>query len=200
MKKIYKNLCKCEKSKDKYAKTCKECYFKSLKGLGNPNYIHGKTIKNNCIDCDIEISCRAIRCYKCEGIQRRGRTIYYCKDCKTEISYCSFHQGQGRCKSCANKGRNNPAWIDGRTSLRDLIKQLEEYFSWRKECLQRDSYICQDCNSIKRLEVHHHKKSFALLMKEFLQEYNQFSPIEDKETLIRLAINWKPFWDIDNGK
>jgi len=32
-----------------------------------------------------------------------------------------------------------------------------------------------------------------------LKEYNQFSPIEDRETLIRLAITYKPFWDIDNG-
>jgi len=38
------------------------------------------------------------------------------------------------------------------------------------------------------------------ITKEFLKEYDQFSPIEDKETLVRLAMKWQPFWDVDNGK
>ena len=46
----------------------------------------------------------------------------------------------------------------------------------------------------------HHKNPFAELLNEFLKEYDQFSPIEDKETLVRLAMKWKSFWDIDNGE
>lgn len=37
-------------------------------------------------------------------------------------------------------------------------------------------------------------------MNKFLQEYNQFSPMEDIETLARLATNYKSFWEINNGK
>lgn len=37
------------------------------------------------------------------------------------------------------------------------------------------------------------------LLQDFLKAYSQFSPIEDKETLIRLAITYKPFWNTNNG-
>jgi hypothetical protein len=46
----------------------------------------------------------------------------------------------------------------------------------------------------------HHKKAFYLILEEFLQQYSQFSPIEDKETLLRLAITYQPFWEVDNGE
>ena len=32
------------------------------------------------------------------------------------------------------------------------------------------------------------------------KDFSQFSPIEDKETLVRLAIVYKPFWNLDNGE
>ena len=32
------------------------------------------------------------------------------------------------------------------------------------------------------------------------QIYSQFSPIEDKEKLVELAVSYQPFWDIANGK
>ncbi len=37
------------------------------------------------------------------------------------------------------------------------------------------------------------------ILEEFLREYSRFSPIEDKETLVRLAVTYKPFWDLNNG-
>ena len=46
----------------------------------------------------------------------------------------------------------------------------------------------------------HHVRPFAIIFDEFLKEYSLFSPIEDKETLIRLAMIYKPFWDISNGQ
>lgn len=104
-----------------------------------------------------------------------------------------------------HKGIRNRNWKGGITPLRDLIRSLSEAKTWRKEIFARDDYTCQDCGtkSSKGLKVYlsaHHKKNFNVIFQEFLQEYNQFSPIEDKETLLRLAINYKPFWDIGNGK
>jgi hypothetical protein len=49
-----------------------------------------------------------------------------------------------------------------------------------------------------KIEVHH-IVSFSKLVENFLREFNQFSPIDDKETLTRLAITYKPFWDVSNG-
>ena len=91
-------------------------------------------------------------------------------------------------------------WKGGITPLRFRITQLIEYKDWRKKVFHRDNYTCRDCEQKGGRLMAHHKKEFSLLLQEFLNEYNQFSPIEDKETLIRLAITYKPFWDTDNGK
>jgi hypothetical protein len=56
------------------------------------------------------------------------------------------------------------------------------------------------CNNNQENKLHvHHTKPFVIILHEFLMQYSQFSPIEDKETLVRLAMTYKPFWNIDNG-
>ncbi len=96
-------------------------------------------------------------------------------------------------------GENSPNWKGGISPLSDSIRHLPEYGKWTLEVLKKANYTCEDCSKKGYLEVHH-KKEFHIILQEFLQEYNQFSPIEDKTTLIRLASNYQPFWDISNGK
>ncbi len=97
------------------------------------------------------------------------------------------------------KGEKNPNWKDGRTILFNSIKNLNEHKNWLKIIIKRDNYTCQEC-FIKSGKLHiHHIKPFSIILKEFLVQYNQFSPIDDKETLVRLAITYEPFWDINNG-
>lgn len=97
-------------------------------------------------------------------------------------------------------GKESPGFIDGRTPLVNLIRNLEETSRWRTEIFERDDYTCQECYKKGCYLEAHHKTSFAKLLSEFLKEYDQFSPIEDKETLLRLAMKWQPFWNINNGK
>lgn len=100
-----------------------------------------------------------------------------------------------------HSGKNNPAYIDGRTPISKSIRTLQEYDNWRKEIFERDNFTCQQCeDSTGGNLVAHHKKQFAIILNEFLKEYDQFSPLEDKETLLRLATKYKPFWNIENGK
>jgi len=109
-----------------------------------------------------------------------------------------------------NEGVINPAWDipgeqrwnwkGGRSNLTKRIRDLPESKEWTKKVFKRDDYTCQDCEKKGGNLEAHHKKSFVIILQDFLQEYNQFSPIEDKETLVRLAITYKPFWDILNGK
>lgn len=99
--------------------------------------------------------------------------------------------------NCKEKSGN---WKGGVTSLHKCIKGLEEYNNWRTEVFKRDCYTCQDCGQKgKRLHCHH-IISFAKLLNKFLNKYKQFSSIEDKETLVRLAITYEPFWEISNGQ
>uniref|UniRef100_A0A6M3JP02 Putative HNH endonuclease n=1 Tax=viral metagenome TaxID=1070528 RepID=A0A6M3JP02_9ZZZZ len=88
----------------------------------------------------------------------------------------------------------------GITPLHCLIRKSLEYKQWRKQVFKRDNYTCQECYK-RGVKLHsHHIKSFSLVFKEFLQDYSQFSPIEDIETLVRLATTYKPFWEVINGK
>ena len=127
--------------------------------------------------------------------------IYYVERYRKFSKYCSR-----KCKAimhskrlCTLTGDKNYSWKGGVTSLADRIKRLPEYSEWRKKVLARDNEVCKTCGDTDSIEVHH-KRSFKKLFYDFLQEYSQFSLIEDKETLVRLAITYKPFWDINNGE
>lgn len=116
------------------------------------------------------------------------------KETKQKIS--NFLKGKPILKA---RGQNSPHWKGGITSLNKYIRKNLESKEWRKIVFERDNYTCQEC-FIRGGELHpHHKKSFSQILNEFLQTYSQFSPLEDKETLVRLAITYQPFWDVDNG-
>jgi 5-methylcytosine-specific restriction endonuclease McrA len=122
-----------------------------------------------------------------------------CPDCGKEKS----HYSEGRCRDCYNKwaiGPNAPRYINGVTPLYEAIRKLKEYSDWRTSIFERDNYTCQDCGDTFGGNLNsHHIKAFTLILSEFLYEYRQFSPIEDKEILIRLSFNYEPFWNLDNG-
>ena len=98
------------------------------------------------------------------------------------------------------KGEKNKWWKGGITPLEHLIRTSFEYKEWRNLIYKRDYWTCQECRKKENPIQAHHKKSFSIILQEFLKEYSQFSPIEDKETLVRLAITYAPFWDISNGQ
>ena len=98
-------------------------------------------------------------------------------------------------------GSKNNCWRGGVSTLAHSIRNINESNEWKKSVFQRDNYTCQDCGVRGcKLEAHHNNKPFAQIMSEFLKEYKQFSIIEDRETLTRIALSYKDFWDIDNGK
>jgi 5-methylcytosine-specific restriction endonuclease McrA len=97
------------------------------------------------------------------------------------------------------RGSSAHNWKGGITPLYQLLRNCEAYYNWRKQVYKRDFFKCQECGTIGHNLIAHHKISFKQLMNEFLKMYNQFSPIEDRETLFRLAVKYEPFWDITNG-
>ena len=200
----------------KETKRCRKCFGKHNQGKNNPNYIDGRAISNNCQQCNEKIKNKyAFLCGDCyiktmkkerHPNYKHGETLkkHYCIDCKKEINYYTFMYGQKRCRKCANRlktgfGNKNPAWKGGITELHFWIRSLNEMDKWRNEVFKRDNYICRKCGNKGYIEAHH-KIHFAELLNKFLKEYDQFSPIEDKETLVRLAVKWQAFWDIDNGE
>lgn len=129
------------------------------------------------------------------------------KETDSRLSYArptSFQKGlspwnKGK-EFLAVRGSNNNFWKGGVTPLNTAIRFLKESKNWKKSILSRDNYTCVECKS-HGVKFHvDHIKRFADVVKEFLSEYNQFSPHEDKETLLRLARTYKPFFDLSNGR
>ncbi len=88
----------------------------------------------------------------------------------------------------------NSNWQGGITALHYLIRHCDLYNEWRNKIYKQDSYTCECSYHGSKIIAHHIDKTFTEIFNEFLQEYNQFSPYEDKETLLRLSFTYKPFW------
>ena len=105
--------------------------------------------------------------------------------------------------STSKKGKflreNSSNWKGGVSPLSDAIRESIGDGDWRNRILRRDHYMCLGCGVEEKLEVHH-VRPFSTLLREFLQLYPQLDPIRDKETLIKYARTYKPFWDIKNGE
>lgn len=136
------------------------------------------------------------------GIANTGRC--HTEEAKQKIGFPKI--GKPRSKETKEKlrfalsGERHPNWKGGITPLVMRIRELHEYSTWRTAVLTRDNYTCRSCHETKTtLNAHHNTVPFSILFMNFLKEYDQFSPIEDKETLVRLAIKYKPFWNVDNG-
>ncbi len=154
-----------------------------------------------CVDCGKQlVNYRSNRCKRCAPKFLSGENHPFFGKCLPKETIEKISKSLTGRKGVRLSGKSNPNWIDGRSPLSRLIRGLLEYKEWHKAVFKKDNYTCQICG--KRggnLEAHHIKK-FRSIFIEFLQEYNQFSPFEDKETLARLAMTYKPFWDIDNGR
>lgn len=85
------------------------------------------------------------------------------------------------------------------TPLRRLIQSNEEYYKWRSSVFARDNYKCCNCGNNKDIHAHH-IKHFSILFKEFLLINSHLDIKNNKDELFRLAINYEPFWEINNGK
>jgi len=149
-----------------------------FKGKNNPNFKGGLP---SCLDCHKQLSRRdAKRCKTCMGVYLSGKNSHmYGKNLS---------------------GINSPRYIDGRTSIARRIRRLKEDENWRTEVFKRDNYTCQECFKRGSNLNSHHVNKFKYILSDFLKEYDQFSPIEDKDSLVRLAIKYKPFWNLNNGK
>lgn len=96
-------------------------------------------------------------------------------------------------------GKNNPAYIDGRTPLRTRIRDCAKSLAWKQACMERDNYTCQETKQHGgKLEVHH-LKSLSQVLEEFLYLNSDLDPEKDCDKLFDLSQHYGPFWDISNG-
>lgn len=147
----------CGKNISKLAKRCR------IHANIKKSFKHGKATKtNHCIDCNKLILGYFKRCLKCLIKFRKGSNnpnwrggLYnnnYCK-CGNHITY-----GRKRCWNCWRKelsklykGKNNPAYINGKSHAPYPLKWTEEL---RELIRERDNYKCTICHKYGK-DVHH---------------------------------------------
>lgn len=190
--------------------------FPEFSGENNPTW--KPKIKKECLQCkkkfEVVLSLNRVKfcSQKCYWISLKGcaspmkdkkhsiETLEKIRASKTlfEKGHKTWNKNK---KYIAILGKKHWNYKGGTSPLYEAIRGSFEYENWRKATFERDDYTCKECFKRGGKELHsHHKKPFALIFKEFLQQYSQFSPIEDKEILIRLTTSYQPFWDIDNGE
>jgi hypothetical protein len=59
-----------------------------------------------------------------------------------------------------HSGKNNPAYIDGRTPKNKIIRESIEYYVWRDGVYSRDSWTCKKYNILGGKLVAHHILNF----------------------------------------
>ena len=151
------------------------------RGSNNPNW-KNKPIKT-CIDCQKIIKGNnAIRCKSCAF---KGRTVS--KEARLKMSQAKIGK---------YNGKNNPSWKGGITPLHLLIRTSNKYLEWRDKVFKRDYYTCQRCAKTDCFVEAHHIKEFSTILRDFLKSF----PNEDTIIYLQLAINYAPFWNIDNGQ
>ena len=95
--------------------------------------------------------------------------------------------------SQAKIGSKNPAWKDGRTTLKERIYKTYKYHNWRQQVFIRDNFTCRKCGEVGgRLEAHHIKP-----YRKLIEEAGKNLPLYPLYDSIMI---YTPMWDINNGK
>ena len=84
-------------------------------------------------------------------------------------------------------GKTPPGWKGGITPLGSSIKNSFEYRQWRSDIFNRDDFTCRKCNNKGKYLQAHHRKPFALIMKE-----NNIKTLQE-------ALDCEELWNINNG-
>jgi predicted RNA-binding Zn-ribbon protein involved in translation (DUF1610 family) len=97
------------------------------------------------------------------------------------------------------KGGVSPNYQGGITPLNRWIRTTDKSKEWTRTVLERDNFTCKECGLQGVPLEAHHVRRFSYILRDFLTCYSQFSPLEDKEILVRLSDSYAPFFDLDNG-
>jgi len=95
----------------------------------------------------------------------------------------------------------HPNWKGGITPIEQSIRDMLENERWKRLVSARDGIICQECGYENPKNEVHHIERLADMIREFLYINKKLNPKnrKDKEKLLVLAKDYKPFWDVNNG-
>jgi len=127
------------------------------------------------------------------------RVALYCKKGSKTIKE-QFANGRIHPKPMLGKyGIQSGHWKGGITPLNKWIRSLPENKRWVERIFKRDKYTCQICKAKNCFLEAHHIIRFSILLREFLEKHILLKPNRGISILIKLAVKYKPFWNIKNG-
>ncbi len=139
------------------------------------------------------------KCYR--GESEAERICCVCEK-KFYVKPYTVRRGQGnfcsrKCMGIWNsenmRGERSHNWKDGRTPIETRVRHSPKNDKWRQEVLLRDNRTCLECRQHGGAIETHHKKLFAVLLKEAVKAMPLLDPYG-------ACMNYAPLWDISNGQ
>jgi hypothetical protein len=100
-------------------------------------------------------------------------------------------------------GKDNPNWQGGVTSLKMLLRKSKKYKQWQMAVFRRDDFrsVLSGKHGQKWDLVSHHITRFTDLLRVFLSLHPELDSADSKgrTELVKLAMDYEPFWDVGNG-
>lgn len=184
------------------SKDCRIAYKRTSFYCENCNNLSIKSNRSYKIE---KSHCCSKKCYKELRIKNKKKPYeIICTLCKKHFNshyYNKKWKNHFCSRLCSDKYSRDMRYKDykRKTPLRKLIKLNCKYINWQKSIYLKDDFKCCECDRNYRLHAHH-LKHFADIFKDFLELYPLLNAEDNKEELLQLALNYEPFWDINNGQ
>ena len=96
-------------------------------------------------------------------------------------------------------GKEHPNWQGGVTELKALLREYF-YINLSKPAAKRANYTCQICGKTHCVLHCHHKRHFAEIVNEIIQENLQYDPdtVDGRLELYKIIVSDKRFLDTNN--
>lgn len=107
-------------------------------------------------------------------LRTKEKTELICDTCgkkfyklDSHIDNSEHHYCSRKCKdigiSIYYSGKNHPRWNSNKTEKeREIKREYEEYYEWRRQVFKRDNYTCQCCGDNKGHNLRaHHKRNYS---------------------------------------
>lgn len=81
-------------------------------------------------------------------------------------------------------GIQSANWKGGTSPINSMIRSNRRlYTDWIYPILIEQGFTCQDCNSTKKLEVHHDKETMSEIIKKFVNKEDEYTFDEKREIM-----------------
>lgn len=87
-------------------------------------------------------------------------------------------------------GKESPNWKGGTSPINSMIRSNKRlYTDWIYPILIEQRFTCQECDSNRKLEVHHDKETMAEIIQKFVNKENEYT-FDEKRDIMNEVIDY----------